>query len=709
MTFTIAFNYGGRAELVDAIKAMMDDGVKPDKVNEKLIRRYLYDPEMPDPDLMVRTSGESRISNYLLWELAYSELVFTETLWPDFRREHLFDAVRDVPGARAPVRWHPVVSDVAREPLPRRGRGAAHVEAGRGRSHRRVPDPGPRQGAGGGQGRAQDAQQVRGPPRTDHQRGRAVLRGSRARHRDPGRDHRLLPHHPRRPRPVLAGVGHARDGRPAGARAARERARSTRCSSAVSARWPPSRAAGGARLLLQAAGPRRASGRSCTSASSAATRRDDLVAFDFEAGGALCRAAPARLAGVARVAGAAAGHPRRSPRARRSKPPSRRPPTSSTTSPPAPSSTTSNAACARSACSTRREVGEPSRTTTWRDDNRAAWDERVPPARRARAFYDNASFVAGRSSLRPFELDEVGPVAGKTLCHLQCHFGQDTLVVGPAGRAGRRARLLGRGHRRRSCAGDRGRARADVPSSWSPTSTTRSTAFDGRRFDIVYTGLGALVWHPRHRAMGAGRAPTLLEPGGFLYLAEMHPFTDVFDGDLKAVHEYFTKPDGDHSDRAAAPTSTSTHRPSTTAPGNGPIPISSVLSVRCWTAGLRIELVPRARLHAVRAMAVPRARGRLHVAHAGRSPAPAAALLAAGVEARLTSYTVRRARRPASTAETDPMGGSPRRRRGRRGGRRGPSGPCRLAWPRRGRGRRTRRARRPAGPDRDAGRCRCWP
>jgi undecaprenyl diphosphate synthase len=94
MTFTIAFNYGGRAELVDAIKAMIDDGVKADKVSEKLIRRYLYDPEMPDPDLMVRTSGEFRISNYLLWELAYSELIFTETLWPDFRRENLFEAVR---------------------------------------------------------------------------------------------------------------------------------------------------------------------------------------------------------------------------------------------------------------------------------------------------------------------------------------------------------------------------------------------------------------------------------------------------------------------------------------------------------------------------------------------------------------------------------------------------------------------------------------
>ncbi len=95
MTFTIAFNYGGRAEIVDAVKALVADGVKADKVDEKAIRRRLYDPEMPDPDVVVRTSGEARISNFLLWELAYSELVFTELLWPDFRREHLFDAVRE--------------------------------------------------------------------------------------------------------------------------------------------------------------------------------------------------------------------------------------------------------------------------------------------------------------------------------------------------------------------------------------------------------------------------------------------------------------------------------------------------------------------------------------------------------------------------------------------------------------------------------------
>ena len=95
MTFTIAFNYGGRAEIVDAVRALVELGTPADKIDEKAIRRHLYDPEMPDPDLMVRTSGEYRISNFLLWELAYSELVFTDVLWPDFRREHLFDAVRE--------------------------------------------------------------------------------------------------------------------------------------------------------------------------------------------------------------------------------------------------------------------------------------------------------------------------------------------------------------------------------------------------------------------------------------------------------------------------------------------------------------------------------------------------------------------------------------------------------------------------------------
>jgi undecaprenyl diphosphate synthase len=95
MTLTIAFNYGGRAEIVDAVKRLVAEGVPADKVDEKAIRSRLYVPGMPDPDLVIRTSGEFRISNFLLWELAYSELVFTDVLWPDFRREHLFEAVRE--------------------------------------------------------------------------------------------------------------------------------------------------------------------------------------------------------------------------------------------------------------------------------------------------------------------------------------------------------------------------------------------------------------------------------------------------------------------------------------------------------------------------------------------------------------------------------------------------------------------------------------
>jgi len=95
MTLTIAFNYGGRAEIVDAVRALVNDGVPAAKIDEKAIRSRLYLPDMPDPDLVVRTSGEFRISNFLLWELAYSELVFTDVLWPDFRREDLFEAVRE--------------------------------------------------------------------------------------------------------------------------------------------------------------------------------------------------------------------------------------------------------------------------------------------------------------------------------------------------------------------------------------------------------------------------------------------------------------------------------------------------------------------------------------------------------------------------------------------------------------------------------------
>jgi undecaprenyl diphosphate synthase len=94
LTFTIAFNYGGRAEIVDAVKRLVEDGVPVDKIDEKAIQKRLYDPSMPDPDLVIRTSGEYRMSNFLLWETAYSELYFTDVLWPDFRRENLYEAVR---------------------------------------------------------------------------------------------------------------------------------------------------------------------------------------------------------------------------------------------------------------------------------------------------------------------------------------------------------------------------------------------------------------------------------------------------------------------------------------------------------------------------------------------------------------------------------------------------------------------------------------
>src|SRR5213079_448421 len=83
----IAFDYGGRAELVDAARRLLESGSEPDDVDEAALAACLYEPEMPDPDLVIRTSGERRLSNFLLWQSAYAELVFREELWPDFTRE----------------------------------------------------------------------------------------------------------------------------------------------------------------------------------------------------------------------------------------------------------------------------------------------------------------------------------------------------------------------------------------------------------------------------------------------------------------------------------------------------------------------------------------------------------------------------------------------------------------------------------------------
>ena len=95
MTLRIAFNYGGRTELLDAARQLVDDAAagRVRKIDEQAIARRLYDPEMPDVDLLVRTSGEQRLSNYLLWQAAYAELYFTDTLWPDFDRRELRKAV----------------------------------------------------------------------------------------------------------------------------------------------------------------------------------------------------------------------------------------------------------------------------------------------------------------------------------------------------------------------------------------------------------------------------------------------------------------------------------------------------------------------------------------------------------------------------------------------------------------------------------------
>ena len=91
----IAFDYGGRAELAAAARRLVEDGVEPDDIDEEALAARLYEPDMPDPDLLIRTSGELRISNFLLWQLAYAELVFVDTLWPDFGEADLRSALED--------------------------------------------------------------------------------------------------------------------------------------------------------------------------------------------------------------------------------------------------------------------------------------------------------------------------------------------------------------------------------------------------------------------------------------------------------------------------------------------------------------------------------------------------------------------------------------------------------------------------------------
>jgi undecaprenyl diphosphate synthase len=93
LLFNIALNYGGRTEIVDAAKRAMEAGIKPEDLDEDRFATFLYTARQPDPDLLIRTSGEMRVSNFLLWQIAYAEIWVTDTLWPDFRCRHLLEGV----------------------------------------------------------------------------------------------------------------------------------------------------------------------------------------------------------------------------------------------------------------------------------------------------------------------------------------------------------------------------------------------------------------------------------------------------------------------------------------------------------------------------------------------------------------------------------------------------------------------------------------
>jgi undecaprenyl diphosphate synthase len=95
LMLNVAWNYGGRAEIVNAIQRMLKDGISEGEIDEELVSRYLFTADSPDPDLVIRTSGELRVSNFLIWQSAYSEWYITPTYWPDFGRDELLQALRD--------------------------------------------------------------------------------------------------------------------------------------------------------------------------------------------------------------------------------------------------------------------------------------------------------------------------------------------------------------------------------------------------------------------------------------------------------------------------------------------------------------------------------------------------------------------------------------------------------------------------------------
>ena len=116
ITLTVAFNYGGRWDIVQACRRAIEDGVKADELDEARLNQYMALSYAPDPDLFIRTGGEVRISNFLLWQVAYSELVFTDRLWPEFGPADLDSALADF--ARRDRRFGALKDDVAALPLP---------------------------------------------------------------------------------------------------------------------------------------------------------------------------------------------------------------------------------------------------------------------------------------------------------------------------------------------------------------------------------------------------------------------------------------------------------------------------------------------------------------------------------------------------------------------------------------------------------------
>ncbi|MBA2239681.1 MAG: class I SAM-dependent methyltransferase [Solirubrobacterales bacterium] len=174
------------------------------------------------------------------------------------------------------------------------------------------------------------------------------------------------------------------------------------------------------------------------------------------------------------------------------------------------------------------------------DDNLRWWDERVP-LHVASDFYDVAGFLGGAETLRPFELEEVGNVVGRSLAHLQCHFGLDTLSWARHG-----ARVTGLDFSEPAVTAARELAeRTEIEAEFVTADVYDAvTALGGRRFEIVYTGLGALNWLPDLERW-ARVVIELIEPGGVLYLSEFHPLSGIFgDDELTVENDYFAAVDG---------------------------------------------------------------------------------------------------------------------------------------------------------------------